>query len=203
MKSPIKHYITYSIIFLEFYFILIFKRIKQNKEKDILEDIKEKSIDEIKKIILYYKTNKAFIRKLQNDVSKIIIKINTTKEKTVMILSNAGGLDDEENVYKFFDNHHPDQIILNNESKPTTNNTITLEKGLNIIEIIYNEPLSTIRMMFFYCQEIEWIDFSNFDFSQVTDAGHLLNTCTNLKNVKCGNGNLSKAIYMSKMFNFC
>ena len=41
MISPTKPY-TISIIILALYFVLIFKSMKQNKEKDILEKTKEK-----------------------------------------------------------------------------------------------------------------------------------------------------------------
>ena len=58
MKSSIKSYIICTIIVLAIYFLLLSKRIKQNKEKDILENTKEKSIDETEKILPYYKTNK-------------------------------------------------------------------------------------------------------------------------------------------------
>ncbi len=64
MKSSIKYYIICIINILAFYFLLLSKRIKQNKENDILKDTKEKAFDEIHKIIPYDKTNKGFLEKI-------------------------------------------------------------------------------------------------------------------------------------------
>ena len=89
MKSSIKPYTIYIIIILAFYFLLISKKIKQNKKKDILEVTKENSIYKIKKIISYYKTNKGFLRKLINE-NKVTIKINGNIDQEVKILSDYG-----------------------------------------------------------------------------------------------------------------
>ncbi len=121
MKSSIKSYIICIIIVLAIYFLLLSKRIKQNKEKDILEKTKEKSIDEI---LPYYKTNKGFLRKLNNNENKITIQITGNNGQQVGILSNKlsaenelGNDGDEEEIkYYFFSNNHPAQIKLNNES---------------------------------------------------------------------------------------
>ena len=87
IKSLIEPYAMYIIIIFALYFVLISKRIKQNKEKDILEDTKEKSIDEIKKIIPYYKTNKRFLRKLTNNENKITIQMSLSISINFPILS--------------------------------------------------------------------------------------------------------------------
>ena len=69
------------------------------------------------------------------------------------------------------DLNNPYQIKLNNTIKQSQIKnhylTIELEKGLNIIEIIWNYSLTNLKWMFDHCKEIESIDFSNFDFSQV------------------------------------
>ncbi len=83
MKSSIKPYIICIMSILAFYFLLVSKRIKQNKEKDILEITKEKSIYKIKKIFPYYKTNKGFLRKLQNIENKVTIKIRGNKDNNI------------------------------------------------------------------------------------------------------------------------
>ena len=86
MKSSIKPYIICIMSILAFYFLLISKKIKQNKEKDILEITKEKSIYKIKKIFPYYKTNKGFLRKLQNSENKVTIKIRRNDNQNVKFL---------------------------------------------------------------------------------------------------------------------
>ena len=115
MISPTKPY-TISIIILALYFVLIFKSIKQNKEKNTLEYTKEKSIDEIKKIIPYYKANKRFLRKLQNNENKVTIQIKGEIGQSVRIFGNPGKEFDDDKVYYFFNETPPDQIKLNNQS---------------------------------------------------------------------------------------
>ena len=57
--------------------------------------------------------------------------------------------------------------------------------------------------MFYKCDNIVSIDFSNFNFSQVKDTSYLMFECYNLTYVNFGNANLSKAEDMSSMFSKC
>ena len=57
--------------------------------------------------------------------------------------------------------------------------------------------------MFAFCDKIESIDFSNFDFSQVTTTRHLMYECRGLKYVNFGNANLTEVREMSYMFCNC
>ena len=194
MRSSIKPYIICIISILVFYFLLVSKRIKQNKEKDILEITKEKSVY---KIFPYYKTNKGFLRKLQNSENKVTIKIRRNDNQNVQFLGNY----DE---YLFYDNTPPSQVKLNNETISFSNNYIPLnDYNLHTIEIIWNYTLTSLDFMFTECQDIEWIDFSNFDFSQVTSANGLVGLCSKLKYVNFGNGNLSKVESIESMFMDC
>ena len=147
MISPTKPY-TISIIILALYFVLIFKSIKQNKEKNTLEDTKEKSIDEIKKIIPYYKANKRFLRKLQNNENKVTIQIKGEIGQSVRILGNPGKEFNDDKVYHFFNETPPDQIKLNNQSLLSPNETITLENTSITIEMVWNRPLTCLNFCF-------------------------------------------------------
>ena len=136
-KSLIKSYIIYINIILAFCFLLTSKRIKQNKEKGILKDTKEKSIDEIKKIIHYYKINKGLLRKLENKITLIISVLATGNIK---ILSN--GINSEyDGNFSFFKNNPPDQVKLNNQNITYNLNADYLEiaidaEGEYLIELI-------------------------------------------------------------------
>ena len=188
MKSSIKPYIICIISILAFYFLLVSKRIKQNKEKDILEITKEKSVY---KIFPYYKTNKRFLRKLQNSENKVTIKIRRNNNNNVQYTS------------EIFESS-PSQVKLNNETISFSNNFIELnDDNLNTIEIIWNYTLTSLDYIFYECTEIEWIDFSNFNFSQVTSANALFQSCSNLKYVNCGKGDLRNVEQMKSMFYGC
>ena len=109
-KSLIKSYIIYINIILSFCFLLTLRKMKQNKEKAILKDTKEKSINEIKKIIHYYKMNKGLLRKLEN---KVTLQIDGEAGDNVRVLSN--GKDSNYGVQNFLQNYPPNQIKLNNQ----------------------------------------------------------------------------------------
>ena len=194
---------TIYIIILALHFALIFKSIKQNQEKYILEDTKEKSNDEIKKIIPYYKANKRFLRKLQNNENKVTIQIEGEIEDSVKILANPGDEYYFDDKYNFFEQTPPDQIKLNNQVLSKITDTITLESKSNTIEMIWNQPLTCLRMMFYRCENIVYIDFSNFNFSQVNDTRSLMHSCFGLKYVNFSNADLSKVEDMSYMFSDC
>jgi len=189
MISPTKPYTIYIIIILALYFILTSKSIKKIKEKDILEDTKEKSIDEIKKIIPYYKENKRFLRKLQNNENKIIIKIKGQIEQSVKIFHNT--------------NISPHQVKVNNQTLSNIENRIRLVNESTTIEMVWNQPLTSVKQLFYGCSAIESIDFSNANFSEVSDASGLMQSCSNLKYVNCGNADLRKAESISNMFSSC
>ena len=201
MISPNKPY-TISIIIFALYFILIFKSIKQNKEINTQEDTKEKLIDEIKKIIPYYKANKRFLRKLQNNENKVTIQIKGEIGTSVAIISNGANVAIN-NKYKFFEQTPPDQIKLNNQIFSSPTETIILQNTSITVEMVWNQPLTCLRMMFFKCKNIESIDFSNFNFSQVNDTSSLMEECSNLKYVNFGNADLSKVENMDSMFYYC
>ena len=209
MKIPIKSYIICIIVILAFYFLLISKRIKQNKEKDILTATKEKLNDEIKKIIPFYKTNKGLLRKLQNIENKVTIKITGNNGQNVSILSNGADNTDweEDGPHYFFNLNNPSQIILNNRSISYKTGTkyleITLDDKENTIEIIWNYTLTNLKWMFDHCDKIESIDFSNFNFSQVTDMKGLMSYCTKLKYVNFMNADCSKVENMESLFDRC
>ena len=63
--------------------------------------------------------------------------------------------------------------------------------------------LTNLYKMFYGIQEIEWIDFSNFDFSQVTNAAILVGGCVNLTYVNFGNADLRNVEDIRHMFNSC
>ncbi len=69
--------------------------------------------------------------------------------------------------------------------------------------MVWSRPLSCLRMMFYQCYNIESIDFSNFNFSQVNDTRRLMYQCSNLKYVNFGNADLSKVEKMTYMFFNC
>ena len=58
--------------------------------------------------------------------------------------------------------------------------------------------------MFQKCNELEYLDLSNFDTSSVTDMGFMFNKCHKLKEIKgINNFNTFNVTNMKAMFNEC
>ena len=58
--------------------------------------------------------------------------------------------------------------------------------------------------MFQGCKELESLDLSNFDTSNVIDMGYMFNKCNKLKEIKgIDNFNINKVINMDNMFEEC
>ena len=154
------------------------------------------------------KANKGFLRKLSTNENKITIQITGNSGDEVKILSNGKNkADDEIADYTFFKNNPPNQVKLNNESIQYTNGndylTIHLSKnGSNTIEIIWDHLLTNLQFMFDHCQDIESIDFSNFDFSEITNMVYSFGYCCKLKYVNFVKGNATKLQNMGSLFEF-
>ena len=74
-------------------------------------------------------------------------------------------------------------------------------KGIN--EFITKE-VRTIRAMFKECKELEYLDLSSFDTSNVNDMSFIFSECIKLKEIKGINNFVTKkVINMCSMFRFC
>ena len=61
-----------------------------------------------------------------------------------------------------------------------------------------------MNAMFQGCNELEYLDLSNFDTSNVTDMNHMFASCHKLKEIKGINKfNTNKVIDMNTMFGEC
>ena len=76
--------------------------------------------------------------------------------------------------------------------------------GKYIFDIIFNNNINNIRGFFEGCSNLIWLDFSNFNTSNVTNMECLFNKCNNLKEIKGINQfNTSKVTNMRIMFQNC
>ena len=110
-------------------------------------------------------------------------------------------------AYFLYSNFHklPDTIQLNDEESftPTkTKITLTVNQN-NIIVMSWNEPLTSCKNMFQWCDSIVSIDFSNFDTSLINNTVSMFSGCTSLESIKFTNFNFSKIQDMSGMFSSC
>jgi len=70
-----------------------------------------------------------------------------------------------------------------------------------IVSMIWNNSLINCSQMFKNVIKVESLDFSNFDFSQVTDFSGMFTNCTNLKNINFGNSKIKINNMASTFYN--
>ena len=138
------------------------------------------------KIILFF-----YLLKLLKNENQITIFINVT-EKSQKIFNDD---------YKDF---LPDIILINGIKQSEINSTIdNLEKDINNITLIWNNPLKNTNSMFFNINNINKFDFSKFDSSQITDMDYMFGYLTSIKSIDLSHFNTSSVISMSSMFYNC
>ena len=120
---------------------------------------------------------------------KITLKVNNTEDQ--QILSNE------------FD-EMPIKVLVNGELAIFENKVIS---GLTVeesnITLIWNKTLSDCSYMFTNLLNIVNIDFSNFDFTNVTKMTMMFHGCQNLKNINFGDNIIENVHDMGFMFGDC
>ena len=163
-----------------------------------------------------------FKKRIQN---QIIIKIKVpTKDisKNIYFLENDYYL--ENNKIKEFKESNKEINQLNeekvevyiNETKITTITIITKNKTKKLkkfftpekegdykIKIIFKQKMTDCRYMFRNCDNIESVDLSNFDSSEVENMHYMFGNCYFIKEVDLNNLVTNKVSDMSYMFNKC
>ena len=153
------------------------------------------------------------IRKLET-TSKIILKVNEIGEQYI--------------INKYF-RPLPSKISINGKEVEKIDPKVNITEENSIIELIWNEILTNCHQMFAGLSNIEEIDFTEFDTSQVTymskmflgceslkslnlygfdtskvtDMSGMFSKCTDLKNLEISNFNTGKVTNMERMFEFC
>jgi surface protein len=99
-----------------------------------------------------------------------------------------------------------DIIINNKELKLTSYIDIPKDK-INQkyldVKIKINLPLTSLKNMFFRCENLVCVTEFNSNTNQVTDISNMFFGCVNLRSVNLSNLNSSKIIKMSSVFKNC
>ena len=127
------------------------------------------------------------IRKLET-TSKIILKINEIGEQYII----------NESFRPL-----PSKISINGKEVEKIDPKVNITEENSIIELIWNETLTNYHQMFAGLSNIEEIDFTEFDTSQVTDMSKMFLGCESLKSLDLSGFDTSKVTDMSGMFSKC
>ena len=190
----------------------------QNKNGNIITGLLDIKLEKIKNsIILFKKDNKEGIDVYINnnkvnmihEENKWIIdymfqKYGKYEFKIVFnkIIDNLQSFfEDCSNLYSIDLSNFDSSQIFNMAYLFNRCNNLREIKGLNILK---TNNVTNMRAMFQGCNDLEYLDLSNFDTSNVMEMVGMFNGCNNLKEIK-GINNLktNNVINMSSMFQYC
>ena len=97
----------------------------------------------------------------------------------------------------------PNEIIINGITQEVNDIYFNTNKSLNNIIIRWDSPLTSCKDMFVNLNNITFMDFSHFDFSQVTDMSGMFYGCRRLKSINFQNVNTSSLKMMAYTFYNC
>ena len=97
----------------------------------------------------------------------------------------------------------PDRILINGNIKENIENEYDFAEINNTIELIWYNNLKSCRNLFYGCSNINAIDLSEFDTSQVEDISYMFYNCFSLISLNLTNINTEKVKTTRSMFFEC
>ena len=99
--------------------------------------------------------------------------------------------------------NYPNETIINGIKQNITNYIYNFTKIDNKVELIWYYKMKDCKYMFKGCSNINDINFSNFDTSQVTYMVGMFEGCSSLLSLNITNFDTSKVTSISSMFKGC
>ena len=99
---------------------------------------------------------------------------------------------------------YPDKVYINEKLTYFENYEYIADlKTSDNITLVWINDISRTGCMFYGCNNISEINFSNFNTSNVKYMQEMFSSCTSLSSLNLSNFNTSKVLYMSYMFSYC
>ena len=100
-------------------------------------------------------------------------------DSEIYVIVEGGGV---QNILNERFKTDPSQVKINGITKNCLK-SCQLEGDKNDVSLIFNVIFISCEYMFYRLENITEIDFSNFDFSQVTDISYMLSGCKKLEKI--------------------
>ena len=100
-------------------------------------------------------------------------------------------------------NYDPSAVFVNGKRDNSCKKSCNLKKDTNNIILQFSQQINTLESMFLDLQNIEEIDLSDFDASQVTNMATMFRGCSNLISVYLSNSYTNYLVNISAMFAYC
>ena len=155
--------------------------------------------------MLHFLLHKLFLLFLKFILVDLIItknprKINNFYSEIFLVIKGNGN---QKLLYNYF-NILPSEVLVNGISKVNScTKTCFLEGDENNITLIFNQEIKSCYNMFMNCENITYIDLSNFDASNVTNMESMFDSCSSLKRINFENINTSSLEHIEGLFYEC
>ena len=156
------------------------KQKEYNKKLDItLEEMSTKIINLELTIENLEKTKESNLNK-----NEIICKYEINDIKNEIYLFHHKSADDcdwiiqKEEIAKYI------EVYLNEEKLESGNKFKAEKPGIYTFKLKFLQPLKTLRNLFAHCQELIYVDLTNFKSDNLIDTSYLFFNCKNLKEIK-------------------
>ena len=168
-----------------------------NKRKKTKNVYRNKSYSILTMVFLFLVSfSKNISYMISSNSNIIIVTINKKGNNAIFFTGSIGSEYEVEN--------NPINIIINDNVQESPFKTkYDLDRDENIIQLEFEPTLSRLSGLFYGCENITKIDFSNFDSSLITLTDHLFASCSSLTSIDFGDNSFSSLEIMRIMFGGC
>ena len=143
-------------------------------------------------LIIIFNKNKLYFIEYKNS-NKITLKVKESGNRQIFC----------SNTNSFSPGYYPNKVYINGIQKSVVNHTYYFENKDNIVELEWNNKIDNCFYMFGSCHDINEIDLSNFDSSEVINMEFMFYNCQFLTSINLDNIDTSKVKSMWGMFRLC
>ena len=132
--------------------------------------------------------------------SYIILKINNSGRHNILF---HWGIEDTNNLCKDVPMHNPIKTVINGIRINNPVGVYNFEEKNNTIELYYDDSKDNFKCLFYGCSDIDEIDASHLNTSNVNNMLNMFSSCTSLTSLDISNFNTEKVTSMNGMFYYC
>jgi len=132
--------------------------------------------------------------------SFIIVKINKTGNLNIL---HHQGIIDNNNLCSGISTHNPNSMTINGQEIAPPFYQYNFTSQTNTIRLYYNELKSSYECLFFGCSDIDEIDASNLNTSNVNYMRYMFGYCSSLTSINLLHIDTSYVRYMNNLLEGC
>ena len=142
----------------------------------------------------------------KNEIKNEIIctyEINDTN-KEILLYNYENKAVNHPDLHKKYEYKQYIELYLNDEKLKTKNKFKAKKPGIYKFKLKFLKHLKDMSKFFYKCENLIYVDLSNFNSEELTDMGYFFSNCINLKKIEGLNHlNTEKVEHMDDLFSFC